>query len=466
MVNEQREQQQLRLSPTTSLHSMSNFPRVEQEPLQGNNINNAEELNDDLEWEEWDGSSPFLHHCIAGGFAGIAEHTLLYPVDTVKTHMQSYCAECPNKLSGSSAARSAPSGFAQCGVKLSSSVKPAAMSSQVATAAARSPSSLSRVVNLGMWRTMNNIIQNGGQQAATASGGGGGSCVSAITAAVSPLSSSTALTSNTISSTAAPSFLRLWRGVQTMFVGCAPAHALYFSSYELIKSLSLRYEHSISADPSLPLPSHPSAYGCAAAGAVATISHDMIMTPLDTIKQRMQLGYYNGLSSAVRSIIHTEGIRSLYRSFPTTLMTNVPYGMVMVSTNEMLKEHLNPGGGFDIKTSLLSGCGAGMVAAGSTAPLDMVKTRLQTQHMGSVFLDSTNCSKAAAEAAAKSRPASDPTKLPRYNGMVHAFRLIVKEEGVAVLFRGVTPRVLTHMPAVAISWTTYECAKNYLLKFV
>mmetsp|Transcript_3981 Transcript_3981/g.4892 ORF Transcript_3981/g.4892 Transcript_3981/m.4892 type:complete len:92 (-) Transcript_3981:334-609(-) len=50
----------------------------------------------DLEWEEWDGNSPFIHHCIAGSIAGVAEHVLLYPVDTVKTHMQAYCSTCPN----------------------------------------------------------------------------------------------------------------------------------------------------------------------------------------------------------------------------------------------------------------------------------------------------------------------------------------------------------------------------------
>ena len=47
---------------------------------------------DDLDWEEWDAaSSPlsFGHHCLAGSFAGVAEHTLLYPLDTVKTCWQS-----------------------------------------------------------------------------------------------------------------------------------------------------------------------------------------------------------------------------------------------------------------------------------------------------------------------------------------------------------------------------------------
>ena len=47
---------------------------------------------EDLEWEEWDSStSPlsFFHHCLAGSFAGVTEHTLLYPLDTVKTCWQS-----------------------------------------------------------------------------------------------------------------------------------------------------------------------------------------------------------------------------------------------------------------------------------------------------------------------------------------------------------------------------------------
>ena len=58
---------------------------------------------EDLEWEEWDSStSPlsFFHHCLAGSFAGVAEHTLLYPLDTVKTCWQSQVLH--NAGSGSS----------------------------------------------------------------------------------------------------------------------------------------------------------------------------------------------------------------------------------------------------------------------------------------------------------------------------------------------------------------------------
>jgi hypothetical protein len=91
-------------------------------------------------------------------------------------------------------------------------------------------------------------------------------------------------------------FKRLWRGVQTMFVGCIPAHALYFSSYESIKSICLDHNHNnnnsnnnngketsqqhhVGIDTLSPLQAM-------AAGGVATLLHDFIMTPMDTMKQR------------------------------------------------------------------------------------------------------------------------------------------------------------------------------------
>ena len=39
---------------------------------------------------------------------------------------------------------------------------------------------------------------------------------------------------------------------------------------------------------------------------------------------------------------------------------------------------------------------------------------------------------------------------------------IYRQEGPSGFFRGMTPRILSHTPAVAISWTTYETFKKYL----
>jgi solute carrier family 25 (mitochondrial iron transporter), member 28/37 len=49
--------------------------------------------DDDLEWEEWNPTRiSFIHHMIAGSAAGLAEHVSVFPIDTLKTHIQ--CERC------------------------------------------------------------------------------------------------------------------------------------------------------------------------------------------------------------------------------------------------------------------------------------------------------------------------------------------------------------------------------------
>lgn len=50
---------------------------------------------------------------------------------------------------------------------------------------------------------------------------------------------------------------------------------------------------------------HPA--GAAIAGAAATVFHDAIMTPMDVVKQRLQLGYHKGMLDCVLTIRRTEG---------------------------------------------------------------------------------------------------------------------------------------------------------------
>lgn len=399
---------------------------------------NNKNIEEDLEWEEWDGSSPFIHHCIAGGIAGVAEHTLLYPVDTIKTHMQSYCADCPHNVKNASSKASSSA---------SSAIRP----------------SVGGTADQGMWRTVQNIVLHGNNthtKTSTSRISLGGNSVGSTTrtsrpatniaATCFPEASASALNEVIPRPNFATGFGRLWRGVQTMAVGCAPAHALYFSSYEAVKNLFLAQQQSNALEKQ----HHLSPLGSSVAGATATVFHDLIMTPLDTIKQRLQLGHYEGMHNGLQNVIKYEGYIGLYRSFPVTLLTNVPYGMVMVSTNEFLKELMNPDGHFNLESCLVAGCGAGFVAAAVTTPLDRVKTRLQTQTLGSGR--TTKCGRPI---LLQQYPSI------KYEGWRDALKSIIREEGHAGLFRGIAPRVMMHSPAVAISWTTYEGAKNWLLSF-
>jgi solute carrier family 25 iron transporter 28/37 len=249
---------------------------------------------------------------------------------------------------------------------------------------------------------------------------------------------------------------RLWRGVQTILVGCIPAHALYFSSYEIVKAATV--------DPN----GNVTTYGSALAGAAAVISHDLILGPLDTVKQRLQLGHYRGLSHALSTMIHNEGVISLYRSFPVTLATNIPYGMVMVGTNEFCKQQWTKDnhGQLTLGVTLGASSLAGLIAAATTTPLDRIKTYLQTQQLSPACLltPASTAPEACPLQTATNGASSSTIAKPIVADWKQAALRIYNTEGTIGFFRGMTPRILSHTPAVAISWTTYETAKRYLQK--
>jgi len=237
--------------------------------------------------------------------------------------------------------------------------------------------------------------------------------------------------------------LRLWRGVSTMFTSCVPAHALYFSSYEYAKAAFG------AADPLVHNP-----WGAAGAGCVATFFHDVVMTPADVVKQRLQLGRHSGLGDCVRTVLRREGIGAFYRSFPPTLLMNLPYAAVMVSSNESIKRLLNPSGEYNIAASLAAGSLAGGIAAAATTPLDVIKTRLQVTPLAQLL--KKDSSPAASSAV---RMAMHTTSAARDVGMCAVGLDILSREGVKGLWRGIVPRVALAAPAVGISWSAYEAGK-------
>jgi solute carrier family 25 iron transporter 28/37 len=369
------------------------------------NTMSVEQSSDfDDDWEEWDGKSPFWHHCVAGSLAGVTEHGLVYPLDTVRTHIQ-VCAACHHNPSTSS-----------------NNIVGTQARSVLQKAATPSASS----ANIGVWRTMRHLMS---QPLALERVGA-------------------AKSANTRQASAA-GVSRLWRGVHTILVGCIPAHALYFSSYEIVKAATLD-----------PRTGQVTAYGSALAGAVAAFSHDLILGPLDTVKQRLQLGHYRGMTHALSTMIANEGAVSLFRSFPVTVATNVPYGMVMVGTNEFLKERwTETGEKLSLEVTLAASSIAGLTAAALTTPLDRIKTYLQTQHLtpacfGSSSVPPEHCPLTSSKSSTTAKPIVADWK--------QAAIRIYQTEGSVGFFRGITPRILSHTPAVAISWTTYETAKEYL----
>lgn len=222
--------------------------------------------------------------------------------------------------------------------------------------------------------------------------------------------------------------LRLYRGVNAAVLGAIPSHAANYAVYEYFK-------HQFGGNES----GHH-VFANAAAGAIATASHDAVITPLDVVKQRLQVAAspYSGVMDCIRSTLRNEGLIAFYASYPTTVLMNVPFMAVHFAGYESFKLLLT---GTDrqhdhtVAEELIAGAGAGACAGLVSTPLDVVKTRIQTQLIGPGH--------------------------PRL-GAVDVARLIWKEAGVRGFTRGASARVLYFMPSSAICWSTYETVKRVL----
>jgi solute carrier family 25 iron transporter 28/37 len=242
------------------------------------------------------------------------------------------------------------------------------------------------------------------------------------------------------------------RGMHVVAIAAGPAHALYFSCYERMKLLfsgTSQVGHN------------PIANGLA--GCFATLFHDAIMVPADAIKQRLQVyaSPYSGAIDCLRKIRQREGLSVLYRSYTTQLTMNIPFHSVHLITYELLQDRLNYDRTYDPLSHVISGAGAGAIAAAITTPLDVCKTLLNTQEC---------C------LAPSGGPAGGPTcAVPRIStgttnavlateeakGLITAIRVIYIQGGLTAFFKGLTPRVLYQMPSTAVAWSCYEFFKHY-----
>jgi len=406
-------------------------------------------------------SMEYTQHMFAGAFAGTMEHTVMFPVDTVKTRMQLVAAASSSSSSAS----------------LSSSL----------TSSSSSTSSSINMIKSTIPNAIRSILKTDGVKG-------------------------------------------LYRGVVAGGLGAGPAHAVYFATYEYGKKMFRLNPIGSSSSSS----SSSSAYGefvaDASAGALATIVGDAVQTPLDTVKQRMQMqlggncpsevkamsgeGIGGGSSSsrismnsisssssnttgpaatrkfksafdALRTIVRNEGAHVLYRSYPTTLIMNVPFTAIHVGLYESAKRALKieeEDEGF--RTQFLAGGFAGGIAGFLTTPMDVVKTRMQTHCEVALGCDvsktvetataNQTCAvrgdpKLCVSTTTSSTPTPTAPPLSSSSRSVYASanafkvaRHVAEREGAKALFSGATARVLFHVPAAAICWTAYEFMKRNL----
>ncbi|MCL7044360.1 hypothetical protein MKW94_002183 [Papaver nudicaule] len=217
----------------------------------------------------------------------------------------------------------------------------------------------------------------------------------------------------------------LYRGIASNVASSAPISAVYTFTYESVKASLLPL-----------LPQEYRSIAHCTAGGCASIATSFIFTPSERIKQQMQVSsQYQNSWTALVSILKHGGLPSLYAGWGAVLCRNIPHSVIKFYTYERLKQlFLSTTQSTHPNTfqTLICGGLAGSTAALFTTPFDVVKTRLQTEIPGS---------------------------LRTYDGVFHALREIVKDEGLKGLYRGLTPRLIMYVTQGALFFASYECLK-------
>lgn len=177
--------------------------------------------------------------------------------------------------------------------------------------------------------------------------------------------------------------------------------------------------------------------------------------------------HYSGMMDAFRHIYALDGVRGLFRGYGVMLLSSAPSSMLWWHIYESLKGSLNK---VDLRSSLFglsphkgraivgkdgavtedpivhfiaSACSS-LVTIPISAPLDVAKTRLQTQN----FLHSRG----------------EATRRKMYRNVLDVIYTMVKDEGALSLFRGIGPRFAFALPSTVFTMVIYEQIKIHSQK--
>ncbi|RAL07242.1 putative mitochondrial carrier protein [Aspergillus homomorphus CBS 101889] len=265
----------------------------------------------------------------------------------------------------------------------------------------------------------------------------------------------------------------LYGGVTPALLGSFPGTVIFFGTYEYTKRLML--DSGINAN-----------VAYLSGGFFADLAASIVYVPSEVLKTRLQLqgrynnphfnsGYnYRSTTDALRTIIRQEGFPALYYGYRATIYRDLPFSALQFAFYEqeqrLAKEWVGSrdiGLGLEILTAVTAGGMAGVL----TCPMDVVKTRIQTQqnpestppsrpsgasHSATEHSSTKEgprhhaASHATSSLRTHSRPIStsgastsvNPPGAPRLDtsSFFTGLKMIYQTEGLAGWFRGVGPR--------------------------
>lgn len=226
----------------------------------------------------------------------------------------------------------------------------------------------------------------------------------------------------------------LYKGLSPSLAGQVPAGAVKFAAYESLTQIAYSISPKLQSNALCD-------YTCA---ALAFVACSVVLVPGELLKQRLQAGAYPSFGAAFRSMIK-QGVKTgMYTGYRATLVRDVPYTMLEFGLYAQLKRAMRNALGNKRKLTtpeeLMLGGVAGGLTGFLTTPLDLAKTRLMTQSMGT------------------------PGVAKEYSGIMDCLVKVAKKEGVQGLFKGSAARVIWLIPFTALYFGVHESTKRVLLK--
>ncbi|KAL4911691.1 mitochondrial carrier domain-containing protein [Aspergillus aurantiobrunneus] len=189
-------------------------------------------------------------------------------------------------------------------------------------------------------------------------------------------------------------------------------------------------------------------------GGAAGITSVVITYPLDIVRTRLSIQSASfsalkresageklpGMFTTMVLIYKREGgLLALYRGIIPTVAGVAPYVGLNFMTYESVRKYLTPEGDSTPGAfrKLLAGAISGAVAQTCTYPFDVLRRRFQINTMSNMGY--------------------------QYASIFDAVRVIVAEEGMRGLFKGIAPNLLKVAPSMASSWLSFELTRDLLL---
>ncbi|KAJ0169376.1 hypothetical protein K1T71_014963 [Dendrolimus kikuchii] len=225
----------------------------------------------------------------------------------------------------------------------------------------------------------------------------------------------------------------LWRGNSATMARIVPYAAIQFTAHE-------QWKRVLNVDTPLTAQQHPILH--LVAGSLAGVTSQSATYPLDLARARMAVTNaqeYRTLRAVFVKVIRTEGVSTLYRGYPATVLGVIPYAGVSFFTYDTLKhkylEHF--GKPQNALVNMMFGGAAGALAQTASYPLDIVRRRMQT-----------------------ARRTSNGQYL--YSTIGATLRIVYTSEGWRGFFKGLSMNWVKGPIAVGISFATYDAIKATL----